>query len=116
MRLLTLLAALTIGSAALSHDAPSGWAYSAACCSGYDCAEVKLATVKPTPEGWQITLEPGDHPMIDASFTELVPYKDKRIKESGDEMFHACIVAYRRGTPQASPPKLRCLYVPPMGA
>jgi hypothetical protein len=89
------------------HDAPTGWSYSAYCCSGQDCTQIAIKTVTATANGWHVHLEPRDHPMLTQLIDVTVPYDDERIYRSGDEFFHACVLPHQQ--------TLRCLYVPDMG-
>lgn len=90
---------------AWSHDAlptaakPNGWSYPFACCSGMDCREVRAGkdkTVVETDKGYVIK-----------ATGELIPFGDKRIKNSPDGEFHWCSHGGRDtgGT--------ICLFVPP---
>lgn len=110
LAMLWLLASIGIAAmvgvmitAANAHDAPMGWSYSVACCSGYDCDELPEGTVRETPNGYEITLQPGQHPMVtDKPFHAVVPYDSKKLRDAPDGRYHACIL--RTGT-------LVCLYV-----
>ncbi len=77
--------------AADAHDASTGWAYSTACCSNQDCAQIEDVTVTVTAEGYEVALAPGDHPMVVAPRVYLIPFGDDRIRDSGDHHYHACI-------------------------
>lgn len=93
-------------SVAQAHQAPSGWEYDPACCSGRDCAAAPAGAVQEVAGGYRVTLLPGQHPMVQsAPFTAFVPHGDARIRPSGDEHYHPCIWAGR----------LLCLYRPPGG-
>ena len=80
----------------LAHDAPKGWSYPFACCSGIDCREISPMTISEKPEGYVIK-----------GTGELVSYADKRVKISPDGEFHWCSVA------GADDSKTICLFVPP---
>lgn len=86
------------------HDAiptaqqPLGWTYPWSCCSGQDCRRAD-GEVKETASGYRI-----------AETGEVVPYGDKRIKDSPDGEFHWC-----RHLAGADAGKTICLYVPPRG-
>lgn len=87
--------------------------YSGICCSDQDCAPVARDRVVWTPQGWRVTLGPGDHLMSDVPFSEVVPFDAVLPSEDGD--FHACV------RPSVSPAmatgaRLICLYVPDVGA
>lgn len=79
-------------SAARAHTADYGWEYPWACCSGNDCAQLPEGSVKTTPEGFDITLMPGQHPMVkDKPFRILVPYSDAKPAPNGDPYDHLCL-------------------------
>lgn len=90
---------------ALAHTAtptasqPLGWQYGWECCSTIDCKDLPKGEIKATPVGWRVE-----------STGEVIPYGDKRIKQSKDERFHRCA----RGGDFSLPTSL-CLYVPDMG-
>lgn len=96
MRLLMILFISLIGSYASAHNAPTGWAYPAACCSGVDCREVKSSSIKELPQGYEI-MQTG----------ELVKFHDTRLKSSPDGEYHWCSAG---GTDQG---RTICLFVPP---
>ena len=72
------------------------WNYGVECCSNKDCREASNDEVGETPQGY----------LIRASNT-LIPYNDRRVKQSGDEFFHICTVG---GKPDG---RVLCVYVPP---
>jgi hypothetical protein len=89
-----------------AHDAPPtpkyplGWTYPWACCSNMDCQPVDGGKdITEVPEGYKIV-----------STGEVVPYGDKRIKDSPDGEFHHC--AHRAGIDAGH---TICLFVPPKG-
>jgi len=88
-----LTAALT--ATAQAHMAPSGWMYDYACCSGIDCRQVPDNAIKQSPAGY----------VIEAT-GELIPYGDKRIRNSKDQYYHWCSIGGRPDT------KTICLYRP----
>jgi hypothetical protein len=79
-----------------AHDAPSGWSYPIACCSGYDCRQVSKAIVTERPEGYVIS-----------TTGEVVGYSDKRVHISEDGDYHWCSIG---GKDTGS---TICLFVPP---
>jgi hypothetical protein len=89
---------------AYPHDAlptaqqPLGWKYPWSCCSSQDCRRAD-GEVKETANGYRI-----------ASTGEIVPYGDKRIKDSPDGEFHWC--AHQAGVDKG---RTICLFVPPRG-
>jgi hypothetical protein len=85
-----------------AHDAPPttaqplGWTYPWSCCSGMDCVP-KTKGISETPEGY----------VVDETH-EVIPYGDKRIKDSPDGLFHWC-------SHVNTDHKTICLFVPPRG-
>ena len=67
---LTGLALLALGPGASAHQAMSGWSYPLECCHSLDCAEIAGNTVRETPNGYVITVQPGSHPMWRADRSE----------------------------------------------
>lgn len=90
-----------------AHTAASGWAYDMSCCSTQDCTAVPDGRVTAGPDGWQVSLQPGDHPFAPDGMSVVVPYADKRNRVSGDDLFHICIGRITRN--------ILCVYAPPMG-
>lgn len=74
----------------LAHDAISGWKYDNFCCGGNDCQMITLDHVEVTPEGYVVTLAPGDHVTAKKLHRKLFRYGE--VRQSGDEHFHACIL------------------------
>ena len=83
---------------ARAHDAPSGWSYPTACCSGIDCREVADRAISERPGGYVIK-----------GTGEMIAYTDARVKDSPDGVYHWCSV---RG---ADDSRTICLFVPPKG-
>lgn len=79
-----------------AHDAPSGWKYPFACCSGFDCRPVTASTINEKPEGYVIP-----------TTGEVVRYDDERVRYSPDGEYHWCSVSGRNDS------KTICLFVPP---
>ena len=94
-----------LNGSAYPHEAiptatqPLGWTYGWECCSMRDCKELPKDEIKATPIGWKVE-----------STGEVIPYGDKRVKQSKDERFHRCA----RGGDFSLPTSI-CLYVPDMG-
>lgn len=102
------LATLLLAGSVAAHQAPSGWAYDAACCSGRDCALVGPGVVREVSGGYAVVVLPGTHPMVPrgaAAVRAFVGHGDRRIRASGDEHRHVCIAGRA----------VLCLYVPPGG-
>ncbi|HEU0310668.1 MAG TPA: hypothetical protein VFR36_05570 [Sphingomicrobium sp.] len=106
--LLLLIAALVGGlaycSPALSHEAPSGWAYDQGCCSARDCRQAEDGEVTQERDGYHYN-------------GQLIHFDDKRIKNSGDHHFHVC--EWPEGGDMSVEARGRmsvhCLYVPQPG-
>ena len=105
--ILAAIAALTLPAAA--HQAPSGFAYDASCCSGQDCAPVPNDAIREAPGGYAVRIRPGSHPFVPEGSSPLeafVPHGDSRIRPSGDGGKHACVSPSRY---------VLCVYLPPSG-
>jgi hypothetical protein len=113
MRKLVLLA--LVPTLAFAHTAPSmTWNYPLRCCwsptaapAGRpgDCDAIPKDAVKITPAGYEVSLVPGDHPMVTEPISFVVPYAEA--EQSKDEDYHVCFRA-------AMQP--RCFFHPPFGA
>lgn len=99
----TALLAVFVSGPARAHD----W-YDPACCNNQDCQPVEPDRVTATATGWRVQIAPGDHILSHTPIDVVVPYGDKKIRDSQDGEFHVCIGPYTN--------TLFCLYVPPMGA
>lgn len=96
IRFLALAAIVALSSCmrpAFAHEAMSGWAYPASCCSGVDCAEINGAAVQETPGGYVVTVRPGAHPMwrADRPGALVVRVAYAEAKPSPDGHWHLCI-------------------------
>ena len=91
-----LLAMTVVPAEGFAHQAPSGWTYPYACCSGQDCREVRDTAIGERPEGYVIK-----------ATGEVVGYEDRRIKYSPDGHYHWCSVA------GSDTSRTICLFVPP---
>ncbi|WP_367718792.1 hypothetical protein AB2N04_11420 [Nitratireductor sp. GISD-1A_MAKvit] len=90
-----LVAALLTVDGSVAHEAERGWRYPYACCSDRDCREIRDAAVSEGPDGYVIEVT-----------GELLPYTDRRVRNSPDGVFHWCSVAGRDDT------RTICLFVP----
>lgn len=82
--------ALWLAGSAFAHEAPTGWRYPYACCSDRDCNMIDADRVREGPDGYEVTLLPGDHDFVkDSPVSYLIPYE--RTKDSPDGAFHICI-------------------------
>jgi hypothetical protein len=88
---------------AFAHQAPSGlWRYDPICCNNRDCSPIDQRHVTVVPnEGYLVTLDVGDHPLVRQRVETLIPFKDAR--PSGDGEYHACVLG--------SSTRVRCLYI-----
>ena len=93
---LLLGAALVFAWPARAHDAPSGWSYPFACCSGVDCRPVTQPRISERAQGYVIE-----------GTGEVVAYSDPRVRDSPDGDYHWCSVA------GADDSRTICLFVPP---
>ena len=85
--------AFMLSRPAAGHDAPAGWSYDLACCSGVDCAPIDSDRVKITPDGYVVEVGPGDHPLITIPSTYVFPFDDTRVRFSPDGTYHLCVSA-----------------------
>lgn len=70
-----------------------------------DCDQIPDHAVKVGPDGYVVTLEPGEHPMVKERMTFVVPYSEA--EKSPDGRAHICI----------SPTlKRRCFFIGHMGS
>lgn len=107
-RLMVLLALAALAAPAAAHNAPAGWSYDPECCSGTDCAQAVDGAIREVAGGYSVVVMPGTHPMVPAGsqpVTGFVPHGDPRIRVSGDEHRHVCVMGGR----------VLCIYVPPGG-
>jgi len=82
--------AVLIAQPAWPHEAPTGWMYPMECCSNRDCSEIPSDRVKEGPEGYRVTLLPGDHDFVKAPVSHLIPYAIT--KPSPDGLYHICLL------------------------
>jgi hypothetical protein len=100
-----LLTSALLASGAYAHQAlptaaqPQGWSYPMSCCSLMDCRRANEGEVRETAGGYLLT-----------TTGEVVPYMDKRVKDSPDGLFHTCQVGgdFETG-------RVLCLFRPPRG-
>jgi len=102
----TLALAMGLGMlplVAFGHD----W-YDPACCDGKDCQPVNPDRVTATATGWRVQISPGDHVLSFKPIDVIVPYGDKKIRDSLDGEFHVCIGPHTNN--------IYCVYIPPMAS
>jgi hypothetical protein len=100
-----LLTSVLLASGAYAHEAlptaaqPEGWSYPMSCCSLMDCRQASEGEVRETQDGYLLT-----------TTGEVVPYMDRRVKDSPDGLFHTCQVGgdFETG-------RVLCLFRPPRG-
>lgn len=78
---------------ALAHQAMQGWTYPLECCHSLDCAETSPSSVRETPSGYVVTIQPGSHPMwrADKSAPLVVEFPYRSARPSPDGRWHVCI-------------------------
>ena len=81
-----LIVWLILATGAEAHD----W-YEPVCCSDTDCAPIPDSAVREGPNGYEVTLQPGQHPMVKEPLSYVVPYD--KVRQSPDGKYHACITA-----------------------
>ncbi|MGH6763209.1 MAG: hypothetical protein ACRECW_16675 [Phyllobacterium sp.] len=78
-----------------AHDVSTGWSYPYECCHDMDCRPVSAKTIKELNGGYVI-----------AGTGELVGYRDRRVRQSPDGLYHWCSID---GRPDS---RTICLFVP----
>ena len=87
---LTAAALAVMAPTASAHQAPSGWTYPLACCSNRDCTRIADDRVRITPDGYVVSLQPGDHDFVpEAAVTFPIPFDDAQHAPDGE--YHICI-------------------------
>lgn len=95
---------------ARGHEAPTGFVFDTVCCNGNgvngDCQPIPRKSVEEVDGGYQVTLAPGDHPMV----TKPHVYRMERslVRWTDDGETYACLYP--------TEDTLRCLYLPPEGS
>ena len=84
---------------------PLGWNFEQWCCQERDCSVVPDQTVKPIGGGLQITLMPGDHPLVTRK--QVFQIQQSKLRKSPDGRTYVCLYPTEAN--------LRCVYHPPMG-
>lgn len=106
MTRLAILAAMLPGIA-FAHQAHTGMVYEPWCCQGGaetgDCAPLPTSAVRDVPGGYEITLKPGDHPLVTRPHHFTVPHIETRRATDGQD--HICL------WPDEN--KVRCTYIAP---
>lgn len=69
---------------------PLGWAYPPECCQNIDCSVIDAKYVKEGPDGFEINLPVGAHPMLKTKgYVGIVPYSAARSAPDGE--YHICL-------------------------
>jgi hypothetical protein len=97
-------ALILIAFLAMGHS-DGGQVYDPWCCNHRDCAPIPASAVTAGPDGYRVTLRPGDHPLVRSPVSHLVPYGTERRADDG--RYHACLYP--------SQDTMRCFYAPPQG-
>ncbi len=91
-----ILSTCWVGDAG-AHKSPLAWEYPTRCCWGPasgrtgDCAMIDASTVKEGPDGYHVTLKPGDHPLVTKeTISFVVPYSEA--EDAPDGAFHVCLI------------------------
>jgi hypothetical protein len=88
--LIYVIGMVAFAVAARAHEAPTGWKYPYLCCSNRDCGMLPTGAVREGPNGFQVTILPGQHDMVkDHAVQFLIPYGQERIAPDGAD--HICI-------------------------
>lgn len=95
--------------AARAHE-HEGFKFDGWCCQGNnvngDCQPIPLSSVTEIVGGYQITLGPGDHPMV--TRVHVFQMEQSKVRWTDNGQAYACLYP--------SENELRCLYLPPPGS
>lgn len=109
MRMILAGMVVLFAAAADAHHAPSGFVYEPYCCNGNDesgdCQKIASETVQPSGDGYQVTLQPGDHRLATRKHVFLIP--QSKAMNSPDGAYHLCLFP--------NEDTVRCFYAPPIG-
>jgi len=103
---LTLIVAFGLAAIATAHE----W-YDSDCCSGNDCAPIPTSAVSIGPEGYTVTIGPGDHPLAGGTITKFFRYDSPQVRVSQDGKYHTCVIGSEGGEQW-----MLCLYAPNLGS
>lgn len=94
---------------AYPHSSMTGMEFDRWCCNGNavngDCQSIPSTSVRAITGGYQITLKPGDHPMV--TRVHVFQMEMAKVRWSTDGRFYACLFP--------NEDTLRCFYAPPLG-
>lgn len=101
-----------------AHQSGSSWTYPLSCCSGKDCRAVPRSQVGKGPNGFSVTLHPGDHHLVTRNQSFLIPYGAESL--SGDGNFHICLQPTDEpteadGIGRSGRYHMNCFFAPPDG-
>ncbi|XKM38408.1 hypothetical protein A4U53_005215 (plasmid) [Rhizobium ruizarguesonis] len=109
MRMLLAGIVIALATPAHTHQAPSGFTYEPYCCNGNgdsgDCQRIAFETVQPSGDGYQVTLQPGDHRLVTRKHVFFIP--QSKAMNSPDGAYHLCLFP--------NEDTVRCFYAPPIG-
>lgn len=102
------LVALLVASVVYAHESHTGMKYEAYCCNGNsntgDCQDIPFSSVRIMSDGYEITIEPGQHRLVTKRHVFKVAFQVAR--QSTDNEYHLCLYP--------NEDTFRCLYAPPM--
>lgn len=90
-----------------AHDAPSGWTYDTSCCNTMDCRPADGPYDEKRHHPVKIEEVTGGYRI--STTGEVVPWNDRRVRESKDNEYHVCTTAGMDTT------RALCIYVPLRG-
>ncbi len=87
----SLFLALLLSAPAWAHEAqstagqPLGWNWDPVCCGSRDCAIIPDSAVVEGPDGFHVTLGPGQHPMLTTKgYSAVIPYGSEKTSPTGE--------------------------------
>lgn len=97
-----------LSNPAKAHDAPSGWSYDVTCCNTVDCRPAD-GPHDGSKRHHKVMIEEVTGGYRISTTQEVVPWNDKRVRESKDGDYHVCTTAGKDNT------RALCIYVPMRG-
>lgn len=94
------LVLLLLGGKAEAHSFYEQW-----CCQSSDCSPIPASSIRTIEGGFQITLSPGDHPLV--TRVHVFQIEQSKTRRSQDGAWHVCL--------WPTEDNLRCVYMPDMG-
>jgi hypothetical protein len=109
MRIILTVMMIAFASSVAAHESHKGFKYESYCCNGNaetgDCQMIPEKSVRITPNGYEVSLAPGDHRLVTRKHQFNWSQGDARRSEDGE--YHLCLY------PNEDTP--RCFYAPDMG-